>query len=275
MKKKFKIKWNNISLVFLLIITVSVLIYSLINIFQWFTNGQDTKEQVEEVKEKVEIKEENPEEETIVEPTIPPKSDNPYWEYIKMNFIDADLTELIKTNSDTVGWIELRGTDINLPFVQTTNNEFYLENSFDKKPNKAGWIFADYRNDFTNLDKNNIIYGHNRVDKTMFNSLHHVLSDGWYRYKGDHIIRMSTKTTNTVWQVISVYCIPTTTDYLKTSFSTDEEFLEFGKMIMDRSIHKFDTSLDKNDKIITLSTCFRSNKRTVLHAKLIKLTKKN
>ena len=32
--------------------------------------------------------------------------------------------------------------------------------------NNAGWIFLDYRNNMNKLDKNTIIYGHSRLNKT-------------------------------------------------------------------------------------------------------------
>ena len=57
------------------------------------------------------------------------------------------------------------------PVVKGTNNSFYLNHSFDKSNNSAGWIFADYRNKFDNTDKNIVIYGHNMRDGSMFGSM--------------------------------------------------------------------------------------------------------
>ena len=37
----------------------------------------------------------------------------------------------------------------------------------------------------------------------------------------------STETENTLWQVFSVYKIPTTNDYIQTDFSSDEQYLNF------------------------------------------------
>ena len=44
--------------------------------------------------------------------------------------------------------------------------------------------------------------------------------------------------------------------------------------IKQRSIHNFNTNLDANDKILTLSTCYSDTERTVVHAKLIKRSPK-
>ena len=44
----------------------------------------------------------------------------------------------------------------------------------------------------------------------------------------------------------------------------------FTKMLIDRSIHNFNTSVNKDDRILTLSTCYNNSDKVVLHAKLIK-----
>ena len=41
-------------------------------------------------------------------------------------------------------------------------------------------------------------------------------------------------------------------------------------MLLDRSAHNFNTTINENDKVLTLSTCFNDKEKVVLHAKLIK-----
>jgi len=41
-------------------------------------------------------------------------------------------------------------------------------------------------------------------------------------------------------------------------------------MIKERSKYNFNTNVDKDDKILTLSTCYDSSRKLVVHAKLIK-----
>ena len=72
-----------------------------------------------------------------------------------------------------------------------------------------------------------------------------------------------------MWYVFSVYTIKPESYYITTEFNNDEEYLEFLETLRDRSIYKFDISLIKEDKIITLSSCYNDEKRMVLHAKLI------
>ena len=53
-----------------------------------------------------------------------------------MNLINVDFEELKNTNPDTLGWIQVNGTNINYPFVQTNNNDYYLNHSYNKKYNE-------------------------------------------------------------------------------------------------------------------------------------------
>ena len=186
-----------------------------------------------------------------------------------MNLINVDFSNLLTINSETKGWIQVPSTNINYPFVQNTNNSFYLEHSFDKSYNSAGWVFMDYRNNNL-VNKNTILYAHGRYDGTMFGSLKNIFNSSWYENKNNHIVRLSTLDENSMWQVFSVYTIPTTNDYIKVNFKSDEEFLSWAEMIKKRSRYNFNTVINSSDNILTLSTCYNKTKKVVMHAKLIK-----
>ena len=193
-----------------------------------------------------------------------------YYSYIKMKLIDVNFNELKKINNDTVGWIKVEGTNINYPFVHTNNNDYYLNHSFDKSSNGAGWVFMDFRNNISNFSKNTILYAHGRNNGRMFGDLKNVLSNNWLNDKNNFIVKLSTEKENSLWQVFSVYKIETTSDYIKTEFKSDDEFLSWSNILLNRSSYNFNTIINENDKIITLSTCYNDAKKVVLHAKLIK-----
>ncbi len=270
-KKKKKIilkKWVRITI---LIIFLAIFIFSIFKIFLWKKDGDKTKKVKENIIQTIEPEEKKSIEKNTEIINPPDDKDNDYWNYINMNMLSVDFNELKKKNNDTVGWIKVEGTNINYPVVQTTNNEYYLNHSYDKTSNKAGWVFADYRNNIDVLDKNTIIYAHGRVDTTMFGSLKNILKSSWYNDKNNHIIKFSTAKENTLWQVFSVYTIPAESYYITTSFSSDEDFIKFVNTLKDRSKADFSAIPNKNDKILTLSTCKDSKgNRIVMHAKLIK-----
>ena len=128
----------------------------------------------------------------------------------------------------------------------------------------------DYRNNSTNFNKNTIIYAHGRSDNTMFGSLKNILKSKWLDDPNNFIIKLSTEEENTLWQVFSVYKTPTTADYLAIDFLNKDVFLKFANKLVNRSQFNFNTSINENDKILTLSTCYDSREKVVLHAKLIK-----
>lgn len=268
-KKKRTLKlWVWLLLFF---IFLSILIISANKIMNWHKSNINTNDVIKDINTDYEEIKDNENTEYINKPN---NETDDYYYYITFPLININFTELLKKNSDTVAWINVNNTNINYPIVQTTDNDYYLTHSFNKQPNEAGWVFMDYRNNKDFENKNTIIYAHSRLNKTMFGSLSNVLKESWYQNKENHIIRISTPTENTSWQIFSVYKIKTETYYLTTDFSQDNEYKNFLTTIKNRSKHNFNTNLSTNDKIITLSTCYSDTERTVVHAKLIKREKR-
>ena len=179
--------------------------------------------------------------------------------------------ELLKINKDTVGWLKVNNTKIDYPVVQYKDNDYYLNHAFDGSVNMSGWIYADYRNDINNLDKNTIIYGHN-VSGTnlMFTTLKNVLNSNWYNNSNNLKISFSVIGKEYSYQIFSIYTIEKTSDYLLVDFDTDYSYMSFINKIKNRSIKNFNIELKPEDKILTLSTCYGDDtKRLVVHAKMI------
>lgn len=269
-RKKIKIKWKNIILILIIITSSITLLISIFNIIKWKIDSDKTNYEITNIQENINVEEIQDTENTeIIEPVIEVPKENPYWDYINMNMINVDFNGLKKTNPDVVGWLKVNGTNINYPFVQSNDNDYYLTHSFNKSYNGAGWVFLDYRNNGTN-NKNTIIYAHGRSNKTMFGTLKNVLNNGWLNNTNNYVIKISTETENSLWQIFSVYRIPTTSDYLQTNFNDETEYQNFLDMIKDRSSHNFNTNVASTDNILTLSTCYNNSDKMVVHAKLIK-----
>lgn len=278
--KKKKIQRKNIitycMLSFLFLVFLTIFTVSIKDIMTWKKDNAETKEQIKEQVNETKVSETVDTEKTeVIQPKEEIPKENPYWDYIKMKLIHVDFSDLKSKNKETVGWIQVNGTNINYPFVQSTDNSFYLNHSFNKSYNEAGWVFMDYRNNPTDFDQNTILYAHGRIDNTMFGSLRKILQSKWLDNSNNYIIKLSTETENTLWQVFSVYKIPTTTDYLTIHFSNQSSFLNFASLLLKRSQFDFNTAINENDKILTLSTCYDDHEKVVLHAKLIKKEKRN
>ena len=151
-----KIKWKNVLLISFMFLCISLLIISINEGISWYRDNKKISSQVDDLIDKTNI--------TVVPDNLNTEIINqnevdefdPYWDYIKMNLINVDFNELLSKNKDSVGWIQVNGTNINYPIVQTSDNDYYLTHAFDKSWNSAGWVFMDYRNDSETFDKNTI-----------------------------------------------------------------------------------------------------------------------
>jgi len=68
------------------------------------------------------------------------------------------LEELQKENTDIVAWIEIEGTNINYPILQTNDNKFYLTHDYKKQKSSGGSLFLDKDFDIVNGSSNYLIY---------------------------------------------------------------------------------------------------------------------
>jgi len=272
--KKYKVYKYSVMLSSLIFIVTSLVIVN------WFIQGIQVKDLSNALTEDAEIVEVEDTGEIYVTEDLPEPETNDeysnksslYWKYLNTPLSSVDFTELKNQNKDTVGWIIVKNTNVNYPVVQTTNNDYYLNHSFTKTKNSAGWVFADYRDDFSDFNQNTIIYAHGRKDKVMFGSLTNTLSAKWYKDTDNQLIQFSTPKYNTMWQIFSIYKIKAESYYITSTFASDGNFDKWLKEMKKRSIYDFGIDVSTEDKILTLSTCYNDNGiRLVVQAKLVKI----
>lgn len=269
--RKIKVRLRRWVWIFFIFCSSICLLITEVIVFRWRDDNEKIEEQIDYINDDLSIDTEENTDLAEVEVINPPDDKySDYWDFMKMPMMNVNFNELIKKNSDTVAFIKVNGTKINYPVVQTDDNDYYLTHAFDKSINNAGWVFMDYRNDIENLHDNTIIYAHGRLDTTMFGSLRNVLSNEWYNDIENRVIHLSSEMENTMWEIFSVYVVPTETYYLTSSFGSEESKTNFINTISSRSVHSFNTNVSVSDKILTLSTCYNEKEKLVLHAKLIK-----
>ena len=251
MRRKKNKRYKKVILnIIIYMILLFVLTYSGIKIFKWYKDKNNNNKIAEQIKSTVIVEREN---------------NN---EYENKKEYTVDFYKLKEQNNETVAWINVPNTNVEYPVVKTKNNSFYLNHSFDKSNNLAGWIFADYKNKFDGTDKNIVIYGHNMRDGSMFGNLKNILNSDWYNNEENLNITFNTENESCIYKVFSVYKIESEDYYIKTNFKNDNEFEKFINTIKGRSIKDFGIDVSKDDTVLTLSTCANNNKyRIVLHAK--------
>ncbi len=88
----------------------------------------------------------------------------------KINF-----DKLRKSNEDIIAWIEVPGTDVNYPIVQSgedMEDDFYLTHNLDGSGGYPGGIYIQKVNNADFNDSVTVVYGHDMKDGTMFHTLH-------------------------------------------------------------------------------------------------------
>lgn len=194
---------------------------------------------------------------------------NPYRKFAKTSLDQVNISELKKKNPDVVGWLSVDGTNINYPIVKSSDNDYYLGHSFNKRSTQTGWTFMDYRNDPNMSDYNTIFYGHNLLNKTAFGSISNIFTENWVNSSNKSIVFITEEKTY-YYTIFSAYSTAPEVYYLQNVFYGKDEYQNFLNTISSRNILAIDNSVSVNDRIITLSTCRDgSSGRSVIHAKLV------
>jgi nicotinamide-nucleotide amidase len=187
---------------------------------------------------------------------------------------------LLAINKDVVGWIKVPNTIIDYPVVQGTDNDYYLKHDINRKSDKNGTIFADYKCVFSleTPPKNTILYGHHMRSGVMFENL--LKYDKVDFYRQNPVIRFNSKYQEGEWVIFSIMKINTLKEhgepfnFMRTDFAGDEDFLNYVEEIRLRSTIETRAQIDilPTDEILTLSTCSYeySDFRTVLVARKIR-----
>jgi len=182
----------------------------------------------------------------------------------------AGLRALAQSNPDVYGWITVEGTNINYPLVQGEDNDYYLNHAYTGEFLPIGSIFVDFRcEDSITRNFNTVIYGHNITNGSMF---HDVTKFSRKEYFEDTYIYIYTLDGIYVYEPFSFYKTSYDYNYFRTGFTSAEDFIGFAEELSGNSTLKKDVTFDKNDRIITLSTCTNivQTERYALHAMLIK-----
>ncbi len=186
-------------------------------------------------------------EETIWVPE--PVEDDPNMELLK----DMDLEALREINPDVVGWIIIPESKINYPLMQGTDNDFYLNHTWDKRSNAVGSIFLEAQNSPDLTDFNTIVYGHNMKNGSMFGSLGKFASE-YYRTPRPYVYVVSDQGIYR-YEIFSFYKAQVDSFTYNLSFDQDATKISFLLESKRSSLAETGVVPPPTDRILTLSTC--------------------
>lgn len=166
-------------------------------------------------------------------------------------------------NPDMIGWLSIEGTVIDYPVVRTPgDNEKYLRLGFDGAYATGGTLFLDERCDpgVEKVTANQMIYGHDMHDGTMFGDLH--LYAGEDYGKEHSLIRFDTLHEVGEYQLLAAFYTQvyytTDTCFKYYQFFDAENEAEFNSYVENvKALAEYDTgvSAEFGDTLLTLSTC--------------------
>lgn len=169
----------------------------------------------------------------------------------------VDWMALKKVNPDVQGWLYQKGTVINYPVVQGTDNDTYLHTRFDKQWSGGGTLFVDCRMEKNFKGFNSIIYGHHMKDGSMFRSIRgYTKEDGYYdKHK---TLELATPHGNYHLVVFSAFITKATDeDTYKMTYDEAEKqaYIDRAWERSELPITRDSVDVTKNDRLVTLSTC--------------------
>ncbi len=209
------------------------------------------------------------------------------WAQIKQEYpnvifpanIQLKYAKLYAENQDFVGYLSAEGVGLNLPVVQSNNDEEYLKKNFYGQSTKYGCPFVTHLNNIDPLDMNTVIFGHHMNNNTIFGTLDaYKKIDG---FKKAPVITFNTLYKDYSWKIIAAfitnaygkddinnYIFP----YYFTSLSSYDRFSAYLNELSQRSLYDTGVDVVATDRILTLSTCSHEfeDARFVVVARLVR-----
>ena len=167
---------------------------------------------------------------------------------------------LYNKNKRLIGWLEIDGTNIDYPVMQTTNNEYYLDHNYNQEYDKNGSLFLDAECDVVRRNTNLIIYGHHMKSGKMFGDLNKYSSESYC--KEHSIIRFDTIYEKGTYEVMYVF--------RSRIYNEDEVVFKYYQFFDASSEREFNSNMNEmaaialydtgvtasyGDELLTLSTC--------------------
>ena len=214
-------------------------------------------------------------EKPVTEETLPVETVQPLWVPAPVEddphmeeMAQIDLAALREINPDVLGWIRIPDSRIDYPLMAGTDNDFYLNHTWDKQENSVGSIFLEHQNSPDLTDYNTILYGHNMNDGSMFAGLR--------RYTGQHYwsnhpyVYIATDSGVLRYEIFSSYTARVDSVTYGLSFRQEKTRADFLIHALETSVIQADIVPEKEDRILTLSTCSGAgySTRWVVHARL-------
>ena len=162
-------------------------------------------------------------------------------------------------NKESVAYVNIPGTELDEPVVQTTDNATYLDKTFDGGYQPyLGTVFMDTDNKKDFSDRLTWLFGHARGSKVgdhrMFNDVNYFDKQEFFD-KHPYVV-IETPERKYYYEAIAMIIVPETTAFYRTSFDDDKDFeTQLSAVYDEAQIKKPNVKVSAKDKYLVLSTC--------------------
>ena len=191
-----------------------------------------------------------------------------------------DFASYKAVNPEVYAYVEVPGTDIAYPVLQSeTDDSYYVNHTLERAEGLPGAIYTEGMNSKDFHDANTILYGHNMRDTSMFGQLHRFeeqeffdSNDKFYIYTPEH---------RYTYKIFAAACTSDNHPLYQYDFTTDKgtgvlDYSNYLKSINDSYSHyKQDVVISNDAKLCTLLTCMpdpMTDKRYVVVGYLSEVT---
>ena len=179
-----------------------------------------------------------------------------------------DLEALREVNPDVIGWILIPDTEVNYPLLQGSDNDYYLNHTWDGRKNTVGSIYLEQLNspDFT--DFNTIVYGHNMKDGSMFASVRNYQQQRYWEAHPYVYIRTDLGVYR--YEIFSSYLADVDSNTYAMHYTREDSRNTYIGNVLESSAIQTGIRPEATDRMLTLSTCSGKGHTTrwVVHARL-------
>ncbi len=169
-----------------------------------------------------------------------------------------DFARLQSVNEEVYAWIWMHDTVVNYPVVRSgTDNDAYLEVTYDGTYNSSGSIFMDYRNAADFSDVNTVLYGHNMRSGKMFAVLKRFSNQAFYEKHREFYIL--TPEGNRRYEIIAAFQTDAQSDVYDRGLTDEAARAAWLDNVLRSSYILTQPEAGAADSFVTLSTCVSGN----------------
>ena len=230
----------------ILVISVLVFIVSGLYLFRYFWSAKQTEDELSELQQ-LKIGDASSDEEVALDTKGPQ--------------IMKEYRKLYQKNKDLIGWVQVNGSKIDYPVMQTPqDSEYYLHRNYKKKEDKNGLPFLDGKCDINDVNSNLMVYGHHMKSGLMFAHLEDFENRDFY--EKHKTIEFDTLYEKRKYEVVAVFrsrIYKETDDVFKyyqyVGKLSKKQYYSYVENCKKMSVHNTGVSPEYGEQLLTLVTC--------------------